>query len=120
MQHEKENVARGNSEDSLLVIYILHVLKKYSSKKHPVSTQDVMDYLKKDYSIGIEDKAEAQKKKVRRHLDTLHECYGKGWIKKEKGKTRNGHKWFYDGPCDDELAQKAVQVKELRRGRRMN
>ena len=48
---ETENVSKGNSEDSLLVIYILRILKKYSSPDNPLSTQDVMDYLEKDYSI---------------------------------------------------------------------
>ena len=90
---QKENIPKGNSEDSLLVIYILSVLKKYSSRENPLSSQDVMEHLKNDYSIGISD---AQRKKVRRHLDTLHESYLNGCIKKEEGKTRNGHKWYYD------------------------
>ena len=70
---EIDNVSKGNSEDSLLVIYIFHILKKYSSPDKPLSTQDVMDYLEKDYSIGNAEKSDAQKKKIRRHLDTLHE-----------------------------------------------
>ena len=85
-KRKTENVSKGNSEDSLLVIYIFRILKKYSSPDNPISTQDVMDYLEKDYSIGNADKSDAQKKKVRRHLDTLHECYGNGCINKIEGK----------------------------------
>ena len=113
MKIEFENVkTKGNSEDSLLVIYILRVLKKYSSAKNPLSSQDVMEYLEKDYSIGCVDKAEAQRKKVRRHLDTLHEFYGNGCIIKVEGKTRNGHKWFYDAKKDD-LADENEQTREI-------
>ncbi len=93
---KSESASKGNSEDSLLVIYILQTLKKYSSPKNPLSSQDVMDHLRGDYSIGNLDKADAQRKKVRRHLDTLHESYCGGCIKKVEGKTRNGHKWYYD------------------------
>ena len=102
---QNENAPKGNKEDSLLVIYILQILKKYSSPKNPLSSQDVMDHLRKDYSFGNFDeadpkrkeKAAAQQKKVRRLLDTLYESYWGGCIKKEVGKTtREGHKWFYD------------------------
>ena len=97
---QKENISKGNSEDSLLVIYILSILKKYSSPDTPLSSQDVVEYLRKDYSIDSLDKADAQKKKVRRHLDTLYESYWSGCIKKVEGKTRNGHKWYYDVSLD--------------------
>lgn len=95
---QNESVSKGNSEDSLLVIYVLNILKKYSSPKNFLSSQDVMEYLKADYSIGYDDKAKADalKKKVRRHLDTLYEFYGSGCIKKVEGKTRLGHRWGYD------------------------
>ena len=73
---KNENVSKGNSEDSLLVIYILRILKEYSSPEKTLSSQDVMEYLKEDYSIGCSDKSNGQQKKVRRHLDTLHEFYG--------------------------------------------
>ena len=108
---EIDNVSKGNSEDSLLVIYIFHILKKYSSPDKPLSTQDVMDYLEKDYSIGNADKSDAQKKKIRRHLDTLHECYGNGCIEKIEGKTRKGHDWYYVA-SRDKFADEEVKVKE--------
>ncbi len=95
-QLQNESTSKGNSEDSLLVIYILSILKKYSSPNNPLSSQDVMEHLREDYSIGSLDKANSQRKKVRRHLDTLHESYWNGCIKKVEGKTRNGHKWYYD------------------------
>lgn len=106
-----ERMQKGNSEDSLLVIYIFRILKKYSSPDNPLSTQDVMDYLEKDYSIGSADKSDAQKKKVRRHLDTLHECFGKGCIVKIEGKTRKGHDWYYDA-SRDKFADEGVRVRE--------
>ena len=85
---QNENAPKGNSEDSLLVIYILQILKKYSSPKNPLSSQDVMDHLRKDYSFGDFDeadpkrkeKAAAQQKKVRRLLDTLYEFNGKSAV----------------------------------------
>jgi len=103
-QFQNERASKGNSEDSLLVIYILQILKKYSSRDNQLSSQDVMDHLREDYSIGDFDKADpkckekaaAQQKKVRRLLDTLYESYWGGCIKKEVGKTRTGHRWFYD------------------------
>ncbi len=108
----KESISKGNSEDSLLVIYILHILKKYSSPEKPLSSQEVMDYLRKDYSIGNLDKADAGRKKVRRHLDTLCEFYPSRCIKKEEGKTtREGHKWFYD-VSRDKFANKEVVMGE--------
>lgn len=110
-QIQNESASKGNSEDSLLVIYILRILKKYSSRQNPLSSQDVMDYLRKDYSIGNLDKSDAQRKKVRRHLDTLHESYWGGCIEKEEGKTRNGHKWFYN-VSQDKFADKEVVVQE--------
>ena len=104
---------KGNSEDSLLGIYIFRVLKKYSSPDNPLSTQDVMDYLETDYSIGSADEAKsnAQKKKIRRHLDTLHECYGNGCIEKIEGITKKGHNWYYDA-SRDRFADGEIQVKE--------
>lgn len=107
---QKENIPKGNSEDSLLVIYILSVLKKYSSRENPLSSQAVMEHLKNDYSIGISD---AQRKKVRRHLDTLHESYLNGCIKKEEGKTRNGHKWYYDVSRDKFANEEGVVHETL-------
>ena len=95
-QFQNESASKGNSEDSLLVIYILQILKKYSSRYNQLSSHDVMDHLREDYSIGNLEKAAAQRKKVRRLLDTLYESYPGGCIKKEEGKTRSGHRWYYD------------------------
>ena len=115
---KNESVSKGNSEDSLLPIYILQVLKKYSSPKNPLSSQGVMGYLKADYYIGDFDildpkrkeKAFAQQKKVRRHLDTLCKSYCYGCIKKIEGNTRNGHRWYYDKDKDKDK-DKGVAVK---------
>lgn len=111
-QHQNDNAFKGNSEDSLLVIYILQILKKYSSPDNPLSSHDVMEHLREDYSIGNSDKFEAQRKKVRRHLDTLYESYG-GCIKKLDGETRNGHKWFYDVSHDKFAKEEGVALETL-------
>ena len=109
-QSENKSLVKGNSEDSLLVIYILSILKKYSSPKNPLSSQEVMHYLREDYSIGDLSKVDAQRKKVRRLLDTLHESYDGSCIKKVDGKTtREGHKWFYD-VSRDKFADENVEV----------
>ena len=110
---QNESASKGNSEDSLLIIYILRILKKYSSPDNKLSSQDVIDYLREDYSIGNLDKAEAQRKKVRRHLDTLCEFYPGRCIKKDEGKTRNGHKWFYDVSRDKFAKEEGVILETL-------
>lgn len=110
-QLQNESTFKGNSEDSLLVIYILHILKKYSSPQKPLSSQEVMEYLKENYSIGSSDKSNTQRKKVRRHLDTLHESYWNDCVKKVEGKTRNGHKWYYD-ISEDEIANEEGTIYE--------
>ena len=110
-QSQKESTNKGNSRDSLLVIYILHILKKYSSPEKRLSAQDVMDYLRKDYSIGDFDNADAQRKKIRRLLDTLYESYSGRCIKKEEGKTKKAHKWFYD-INRDKFADEEVVTQE--------
>lgn len=110
-QIQKKSTSKGNSEDSLLVIYVLQILKKYSSPKNPLSSQDIMDYLRADYSIGVWEKSEAQRKKVRRLLDTLCEFYWGRCIKKLEGKTRNYHKWFYDITKDNSVTEK-IEVEE--------
>lgn len=82
---QSESASKRNSEDSLLAIYILRILEKYSSPDNKLSSQDVMEYLKKDYSICDVDETdpkrknvpEAQRKKVRRCLHTLSESY---WV----------------------------------------
>ena len=116
---QNESASKGNSEDSLFVIYIFQILKKYSSHNNPLSSQDVMGYLKKDYSIcdldeadpKRKEKAAAQQKKVRRLLDTLCESYWGGCVKKEVGKTRIGHRWFYD-VSRDKFADKKIVIQE--------
>lgn len=112
-QFQNKSISKGNSEDSLLVIYILSILKKYSSPNNPLSSQDVVEYLRKDYSIDSLDKADVQKKKVRRHLDTLYESYWSGCIKKKEGKTRNGHKWYYDASLDAFANENGVAYETL-------
>ena len=110
-RNQKKSTTKGNSRDSLLVIYILDILKKYSSPKKHLSSQDVMDYLRKDYSIGDFENADAQRKKIRRLLDTLYESYKGRCIKKVEGKTRNAHKWFYD-INRDKFADEEVVTQE--------
>lgn len=110
---KNENLSKGNSSDSLLVIYILDILKKYSSPENPLSSQDVMEYLRNDYSIGKEDNSEALKKKIRRHLDTLHESYLNSCIRKEEGGTRKGHKWYYDVTKDNSANEECVVYETL-------
>ena len=112
-QIQNQSTAKGNSEDSLLVVYILSILKKYSSPNNHLSSQDVMKYLKEDYSIGDSSKLDAQKKKVRRHLDTLCEFYWGKCIKKEEGKTRNAHKWWYDVSLDAFANENGVSQETL-------
>lgn len=96
-KHEDERATKGNSSDTLLAIYILRILKNYSSPKQPLNAQQVLDHLMEEHYIGPNENPDAQKKKIRRYLDTLHESYGKGCIAKIEGKTRKeGNYWYYD------------------------
>lgn len=112
-QIQTQSVSKGNSEDSLLVIYILRILKKYSSPTHPLSSHDVMDHLREDYSIGRSDKEDAQRKKIRRHLDTLQEFYVGGCIRKKEGKRNSGHTWYYDITRDTFAKEEGVVQETL-------
>ena len=95
-EKKSDKASKGNSGDSIQVIYILSILKKYSSPKNPLSSQEVMDYLEEYYPKGRFEKSESLKKKIRRYLDTLHESYSNGCIRKIEGNTKKAHKWYYD------------------------
>ena len=102
-KRETKRVQKGNSSDTLLAIYILRVLKQYSSAANALTVQDVIKHLQEDHSIGYVENEESQKKKIRRYLDTLCESYGKGCIVKTEGARKDGYKWYYD-PSKDAFA----------------
>ena len=110
-KHETESVQKGNSSDTLLAIYVLRVLKKYSSPSNSLTVQDVIQHLQDDHSIGYNENEESQRKKVRRYLDTLCESYGKGCIVKTEGARKDGYKWYYD-PSRDKFADEDGQKYE--------
>ena len=110
---KKAKTSKGNSGDSLQVIYILRILKKYSSPDNHLSSQDVMDHLEEYYPVGKFEKSEAFKKKIRRHLDTLHESYCNGCIRKTEGKTKKGHKWYYDASADTLADESGIAYETL-------
>ena len=110
-KENKARVQKGNSSDTLLAIYVLRVLKKYSSPGTALTVQEVLKHLQEDHSIGIDENGEAQKKKIRRYLDTLCESYGKGCIGKQEGARKDGYKWYYDA-SKDEFASEEGQVYE--------
>ena len=53
----------------LALLRILHVLQKYSNEAHPLTHDDILGYLDKDYGI------EADRRLVARQLALLHEAY---------------------------------------------
>ena len=109
---EKEYMQKGNSSDTLLVIYILRILKKYSSRENPLSAKDVFNHLQNDnFILCNENEEESQKKKIRRYLDTFCESYGKGCVRKNKGRRADGYTWYYD-PSLDEFANEEGQPYE--------
>ena len=92
---------KGNSADTLLPIHILRILKKHSSSINQLSAQQILDLLLKEKNIDENENLESQKKKIRRHLDTLHKSYGDGCIRKTEGKSRKeGNYWYYDASRD--------------------
>ena len=108
---ETERAQKGNSSDTLLSIYVLRVLKKYSTRESALTVQQVLKYLQNDYSLGLNETEEARRKKIRRYLDTLSESYGNGCIVKEEGVKKDGYKWYYD-VSKDSLAYEDGQVHE--------
>ena len=99
-KRETEKAQKGNSSDTLLAIYVLRVLKKYSSSENALSVQQVLKYLQDNHSIGLNENEDAQRKKIRRYLDTLCESYGDGCIVKQEGARKDGYKWYYDASRD--------------------
>jgi len=67
----KEKSLETTMEESkkLALLRILHILQKYSDDTHPLTQDDIVDYLYKDYGIEVERKA------VGRQLALLHEAY---------------------------------------------
>lgn len=53
----------------LALLRILHILEKYSDEAHPLTYDDILGYLDKDYGI------EADRRLVARQLALLHEAY---------------------------------------------
>jgi predicted DNA-binding transcriptional regulator YafY len=108
----KKKYPTVNEKESLFSIYILNALKQYSSAVNPITTGKIVEYLEKDYEFwknseyyyktDRETFLESQKKKVRRYLNTLKDCYG-SCVKKVKGKSRGaGDKWYYDILSDNQ------------------
>ena len=111
---ETECVQKGNSSDTLLAIYILRVLKKYSSADKKITAKEVYKQLVDEGYIVDGNNPEAQIKKVRRYLHTLHESYGNGCIKKQEGKGGNdGHVWYYDASQDERAGEDGVVHESL-------
>jgi len=67
----KEKPLETTMEESkkLALLRILHILQKYSDETHPLTQDDIVDYLYKDYGIEVERKV------VGRQLALLHEAY---------------------------------------------
>lgn len=114
MAKVEDKIQKGNSSDTLLAIYVLRILKKYSSYANPLSAQQVLKYLVEEKYISENDNEDAQKKKVRRYLDTLHESYGDGCIVKNEGKNRKeGNCWYYDIKRDSCAAEENPSYETL-------
>ena len=108
----KERDSKRNSSATLLAVYILQILKRHSSPDKKISANQVYEYLRDEYSLMLNESPDAQIKKVRRYLHTLHESYGNGCIRKQEGSCRrDGFEWFYDA-SRDELVEEAVPVQE--------
>ena len=110
---EAKKLYAGNSEGSLLAIYVLRVLKEYSSPEKPMTCDEVIKHLRDGGEIDLPDESDnelcrGQKKKFTRILDTLHDFYGRGCVGKIEGKNnRESHKWFYDGAKDKSAREKS-------------
>lgn len=56
------------SSDTLLAIYVLRVLKKYSSVDNKITAKEVYKHLVDEHYINDRDNSEATIKKIRRYL----------------------------------------------------
>ena len=67
----KEKPLETTMEESkkLALLRILHILQKYSDEAHPLTQDNIVEYLHKDYGIEVERKV------VGRQLALLHEAY---------------------------------------------
>jgi hypothetical protein len=85
MAENNERKSPVNKGESLLIIYVLRILKQYSSEETPLTAQDVLRRLRENNLISYADNADSALKKIRRYLDTLGDSYGEKCIKKKKG-----------------------------------
>ena len=93
--------SKGNSSDTLWAVYLLQILKRHSSSKTKLTTKEVYKYLKDEYSIKTSENEDAQIKKARRHLYTLHESNKIGCIRMQEGRSKaDGNLWWYDASRD--------------------
>lgn len=104
--------SKGNSSDTLWAVYLLQILKRHSSSKTKLTTKEVYKYLKDEYSIKTSENEDAQIKKARRHLYTLHESNKIGCIRMQEGRSKaDGNLWWYEA-ARDTYAGENVQVQE--------
>ena len=112
MAQKEDRGTKSNSSDTLLAIYVLQILKRHSSPKMTLTAKDVYGRLQSEYSFGRGENEDAQVKKIRRYLNTLHESYLNGCIRKAEGKSKNqGDRWWYDATRDDRSCED-VQAQE--------
>ena len=102
----KERDSKRNSSATLLAVYILQILKRHSSPDKKISAKQVYEYLRDEYLLMQNESPDAQIKKVRRYLHTLHESYGNGCIRKQEGKGGgDGYAWYYDASQDERAGE---------------
>ena len=112
-ENKKKRSSTINSSESILVVYILRILKKYSSPDKALTADDVINHLQNNKIISPTEKTETNQKKVRRLLDTLHAFYGNGCIGKIDGKP---NKWYYDASLDKYAGEEVVSKETLSEG----
>lgn len=74
-------MAESFESKSLALLRILNVLERYSDSNHPLTQQQIIEYLEKDYGITIE------RKNVGRKISALKEALEKDGIYIESTKT---------------------------------
>ena len=85
---------------NVLILNILQILEKYSDIKHPLTQNDIIRLLKKEYDMDVE------RKSITRNIDNLIEAgYDIGYEESTKGKGKNQTivrtNFYYENDFDD-------------------
>lgn len=97
VSRKKELPTDASPAKKLSLLYILEILRRYSDAEHPLSQQDILDFLAKDYGMDLDRKA------VKRNLMNLlaagYPLANKPWTRQRRDRDRIEQvygSWYYE------------------------